>query len=109
MPAKNPMSRLRQKVMVSSIGCSKGCSLALTRSCRPESFNSSISIRESMKAMVLISTDSAIRLRRSERVVAPNTFWVLMLLMRIGVSASEKFMKLMVAITTIRKEIHINR
>lgn len=54
-------------------------------------------------------TDSIIRYCRNESAVAPSIFCVLILLMRIGASANEKFMKLILAIITINREIDSSR
>ena len=63
----------------------------------------------SAKAMTLTKTVSRTKATRSEPAVAPSTFCVLILFTRIGVSANEKFIKLMAATMTIRKETHNNR
>ena len=54
-------------------------------------------------------TASASRLPLRLAVDAPNTFCVLMLRMRSGVSASVKFMKLTAAIMTINSEKQMSR
>ena len=82
---------------------------AVTRSCTPESRKMSSNTMDAAKAMRLISTDSANSPLRNEPVVAPNTFCVLMLLMRIGVSARVKFMKLMAATMIIRNDTQMSR
>ena len=54
-------------------------------------------------------TASASRLPLRLAVVAPNTFCVLMLRMRMGVSAKLKFMKFTAAITMISSEKQMSR
>ena len=108
-PAASPIAALMPKVAARSLGWLARSRSAVTRSCTPESLSATSRTTESSHAMMLTSTDSATKLIRSEPVVAPNTFWVLMLRTRMGVSASEKFMKFIVATTTIRNETQMSR
>ena len=104
-----PINTLMPKVAIKRITCLPKLKSALTKSSTPESRKASIKTRLRAKARMLTSTDSIIRLVRSEPVVAPNTFCVLMLLIRIGVSASEKFIKLIAAMMTMRNDTQISR
>jgi len=97
------------KVDANRIGCFIRSKSAVTKSCIPEPRSVSRMRIDRPKAIMLIKTASEIRLMRSEPTVAPNTFCVLMLFTRIGVSARVKFMKLMVAMMTMRNETHNNR
>ena len=100
---------LNANVMAISTGWSCNKMLACTSSCKPKSRARYTITNATTKAIRLIMTASTNKLALSLAAVAPNTFWVLMLRMRIGVSASVKFMKFAAAITTISSEKQISR
>ena len=55
-----------------------------------------------------MQTDSAVSPQRSSLLLLPNTFWVLMLRIRIGASAVLKLMRLMAAMRMIRKAMLVS-
>ena len=71
-------------------------------------FNIQVNKKANRQANTQIDTASATKLARRLVVELPNTFWVLILFIRIGASEVLKFVKLIPAITITSKAINTN-